>query len=285
MDYRLEAAFGLIVRNRREALTLSQAELARLLGCPQSNVSRLERGQRSPTLRELMSLAKALNTSISELLAELECGLAAREEPRSMVMESTVAYRVAPAFYETMASEDAVMAQLAAQGIRFLGKPTRPAVFKLGIEETLLAALKHAEDPRVFEALPALILRHAQVLDWSRLVSGAVMLQLQNRLGIAVAAALQLKQAAALREASSPERAVAPLAEGAAASVPEEAWDVLSEVHSRLAEARLDREEVVGPRPKSREGLEHLAKRTPPWLRAWRGLGSVDLESLRRHLA
>ena len=125
-------------------------------------------------------------------------------------------------------------------------------------------ALKHAHDPRVFEALPSLLVMHAQNLDWNRLTSGAFALHLQNLLGAAVAAALQMKK---LQE-----------------KVPVETWDFLQEVHGRLAEARLDREDVLGPKPKTQEALRFLVKRTPSWMRFWHVLGSADAESFSRHL-
>lgn len=264
MDSSLDRTFGGVVKKKREELGMSQTDLARKLGCPQSNVSRLESGLRSPNLRELVGLATALNTPLSDLLRDLEKNLSGPGDDHSMVSEPKVSYGSAPAFQEAQTNEEAVMAQLAAHGLRFLGKPVRPVVFKLPLEETLLAALRFAEEPRLFEALPSLVLRNAENLDWSRLVSGALVLQLQNRLGMVVAGALQLK--------------------GSAVDVPEDAWRALDEVHRRLAEARLDRKEVVGPRPRTHEAMEHLAKRTPPWLRAWHALGSVDLESLSRHL-
>lgn len=264
MNKELDRTFGGIVRNKREELGLSQADLARKLSCPQSKVSRLESGLRSPSLRELVSLAKALNTPLSDLLRNLEKDLSGPMDGHSIVSEPTVSYRSAPAFQEAQASEEAVMAQLAAHGLRFLGKTTRPAVFKLTLEETLLAALRFADEPRLFEALPSLVLRNAASLNWSQLVSGALMLQLQNRLGMVVAGALQLK--------------------GSAVNVPGSSWSTLDEVHRKLAEARLDRREVLGPRPRTQEATEHLAKRTPPWLKAWHVLGSVDTESLSRHL-
>jgi len=46
----------------------------------------------------------------------------------------------------------------------------------------------------------------------------------------------------------------------------------------------LDREEVIGPAPKTAEGYALLRRRTPPWLRFWHGLGTADMESFRRHL-
>lgn len=264
MDSSLDRTFGAVVRKKREELRMSQADLARKLGCPQSNVSRLESGLRSPNLRELVGLATGLNTPLSELLWDLESNLGGPSDGHSMVSEPKVSYGSAPAFQEAQASEEAVMAQLAAHGLRFLGKPPRSVVFKLTLEETLLAALRFAEEPRLFEALPSLVLRNASSLDWSRLVSGALMLQLQNRLGMVVAGALQLK--------------------GSAVDAPEGVWRTLDEVHRKLAEARLDRHEVVGPRPRTHEAMEHLSKRTPPWLKAWHALGSVDMESLCRHL-
>ena len=90
------------------------------------------------------------------------------------------------------------------------------------------------------------------------------MLQLQNRLGMVIAAALQLKNSAS--------------------DVPGDTWRVLDEVHQKLADARLDRQEFLGPKPRTHEGIEHLAKRTPPWLRAWHAFGSMDIQALSRHL-
>ena len=264
MDSNLDQTFGRVVRKLRDERGLSQLDLARKLGCPQSNVSRLESGSRSPTLKELFNLAKALNTPLSDLLRDLERNLSGPGDGHSMVAEPKMSYGSASTFHEAQASEDAVIAQLAAHGVRFLGGPSRPAVFKLSLEETLLAALRFAEDPRLFEALPALVVRNAESLDWSRLVSGAMLLQLQNRLGMVVAGALQLKSFAT--DAS------------------QDAWLVLDEVHAKLAEARLDRTEVVGPRPKTRTALDHLEGRTPPWLKAWHALSSIDLESMSRHL-
>lgn len=255
MDSSLDRTFGGVVRKKREELRLSQADLARKLGCPQSNVSRLESGLRSPNLRELVGLATALDTPLSDLLRDLEKNLGTSNGGHSTVSEPKVSYGSAAAFQEAQASEEAVMAQLAAHGLRFLGGPARPAVFKLTLEETLLAALRFADEPRLFEALPSLVLRNAASLDWSRLVSGALMLQLQNRLGMVVAGALQLK--------------------GAVTATTEDTRKILEEVHRKLAEARLDRHEVVGPRPRTHAAMEHLAKRTPPWLRAWHALGEV----------
>ena len=82
-----------------------------------------------------------------------------------MLREPTVPYRCVQALHETSASEESLMAQLAAHGVRYLGAPTRPAVFRLSLEDTLLSALRFAHDPRLFEALPALVIEGCLRLD------------------------------------------------------------------------------------------------------------------------
>jgi len=257
MNTRIDQVFGRVVRRRREKMAMSQAQLARKMGCPQASISRLERGRRSASLRELLSLARALRSSVSDLLAELEPALRP-STPAFKPRPEHPGTAFSPAFHAALVGEEAAISQLAAHGVSFPDGPARPAVFKLSLEETLLAALAHAHDARVFEALPALLARHAKGLDWSRLATGAFMLQFQNRLGAVVAGALELK---------------------ASLSAPRGAWETLREVHERLAKARLDREEVVGPRPKTEDGLQFLRERTPPWMRFWHLAGDVQIRS------
>ena len=105
---------------------MSQVDLARKLGCPQSGVSRLESGRRSPNLRELVGLAKALNTPLSDLLRELEGDFGMPRGGHSTLSEPAVSYGSIPAFHEAQASEEAVMAQLvigAVATIAVLGAP------------------------------------------------------------------------------------------------------------------------------------------------------------------
>lgn len=128
-----------------------------------------------------------------------------------------------------------------------------------------MAGLRFAGDPRVFEALPALVLRNVERLDWTKLAAGAYSLRLQNRLGMVLAAALRMK--------------------GSAEGVAADEWATLQRAHDALAEAKLDREEFLGPRPKTAQALAFLRDRTPPWLRFWHGTGSADLDGFRRHLA
>lgn len=64
--------FGKFVAQKRLALNLTQSELAAKIGNNPQNISRLERGEVSPTLYWTGQLAKAFNLSLSELVTELE---------------------------------------------------------------------------------------------------------------------------------------------------------------------------------------------------------------------
>jgi transcriptional regulator with XRE-family HTH domain len=63
---------GAVIRRRRAALSLSQEKLAELVGVHRTYVSVLELGQKSPTVAVFRSIATALGTAASELLAEAE---------------------------------------------------------------------------------------------------------------------------------------------------------------------------------------------------------------------
>jgi transcriptional regulator with XRE-family HTH domain len=257
-----DQAFGRLVRNKREVLGLSQMELSRQLKWPQAKVSRVEQGKRSVTFPEMLEVAKVSRCSVSELLGELESLFVVRPGTENEMPPKGAG--LTPGFSAAYESEDALLAHLERYGVRFLGGTHRPALVDLPVDEVVLAALRYAHDPRVFEALPALLLRNMDRVDWTKLVSGAYSLQLQNRLGMVVAAVLTLKDAAP--------------------DVDAKVWATLRGVHDTLAEAKLDREEVVGPRPKTEAALAHLRQRTPEWLSFWHGLGSADLESFRRYL-
>lgn len=257
-----DAALGQLLRDKRESFYLSQIDMCRKMKWPQAKVSRVERGRRSVTLPELLSLAGAFRCSVNDLLDELEARTP--NAPRAKPARPHEPTRLSTGFYAVCESEDALLSQLTRYGVRFLGGSTRPAFFDLPFDEVFLAALRFTHDPRVFEALPALLLRNVHRVDWTKLVSAAYSLRLQNRFGMVVAAALALK--------------------GSAKEVDAKTWTTLQGVHDTLAEAKLDREEVVGPRPKTEAALAFLRQRTPEWLRFWHGLGSADLESFRRHL-
>ena len=56
------------IKERRQSLCLSQAELAQKLHCTQAALSQYENGNREPGLQELKQIALALNTSTDYLL-------------------------------------------------------------------------------------------------------------------------------------------------------------------------------------------------------------------------
>lgn len=255
-------AFGRLLRDKRKQGNLSQAGLAHKTGWPQTTVSRVEQGTRSVTLSELLQVACVFGVSASDLLAELPVYETANSA--GAVREPAASYSFNPGFAAAYADESAMLSQLARYGVRFLGVKVRPALAALPLEETILAALRYATEPRIFEALPGLLISNSEHMDWGKLVSGAYSLQLQNRLGMAVAAAMQLKG----------------LAKGTAPAV----WSALKSAHEALAGGKLDREEVLGVRPKTPEALALLHSRTPAWLAFWHGLGSADPRAFVRYL-
>ncbi|MDC3956886.1 helix-turn-helix transcriptional regulator [Polyangium jinanense] len=64
------ARLGARLRARREALGLSQAELAEKVDISANYVGVLERGLKLPTLDTLVALAKALDVPVADLLGE-----------------------------------------------------------------------------------------------------------------------------------------------------------------------------------------------------------------------
>ncbi len=67
-----EECFGMALRERRQSQGLTQEELACKSGYHPTYIGQLERGKKSPSLRAMVSLAIALNTSGSELLRRVE---------------------------------------------------------------------------------------------------------------------------------------------------------------------------------------------------------------------
>lgn len=63
--------FGKRVREVRQERGLSQMALADLLQVTTTYIGRIERGERSPSLPTIARLAKALETSVSELCREI----------------------------------------------------------------------------------------------------------------------------------------------------------------------------------------------------------------------
>jgi transcriptional regulator with XRE-family HTH domain len=71
----LAKVFGQVLKQRREALNLSQEELAFEAGLHRTYISLLERGVKSPTLNVLFRLAEALDIPPSQFIQEIEVQL------------------------------------------------------------------------------------------------------------------------------------------------------------------------------------------------------------------
>jgi transcriptional regulator with XRE-family HTH domain len=68
-------AFGKLVAGLRRASQLSQEELAERAALHRTYVSQVERGLKSPTIITLLRLSKALDTTPSKLIRQLEAEL------------------------------------------------------------------------------------------------------------------------------------------------------------------------------------------------------------------
>lgn len=68
----LQQQFGTVLHRRCEAAGLSQEALAGQANLHRKYFGLLERGQRMPSIQVVQKLATALDTTMSELLAEVE---------------------------------------------------------------------------------------------------------------------------------------------------------------------------------------------------------------------
>ncbi len=59
---------GIRILKRRQALGLSQDELAERMGITRPNIGRIERGQQNVTVRTMCRLAEALETTLHDLM-------------------------------------------------------------------------------------------------------------------------------------------------------------------------------------------------------------------------
>jgi len=68
-------AFGKLIAGLRRVAELSQEELAERAALHRTYVSQVERGLKSPTIVTLLRLSRALNTTPSKLMRQLETEL------------------------------------------------------------------------------------------------------------------------------------------------------------------------------------------------------------------
>ncbi|NEP00968.1 MAG: helix-turn-helix transcriptional regulator [Symploca sp. SIO2E9] len=71
----INEALGQVLVKYRTLAKISQEELADRAGIHRTYVSQIERGLKSPTLSVLFQISRALNTTASVLIAEVEQAL------------------------------------------------------------------------------------------------------------------------------------------------------------------------------------------------------------------
>lgn len=71
------------LKELREEYGETQAEVAALLGISGNAITKYEKGQREPSLKNLKKLASHFNVSVDELLADIEVEPTQKREPRS----------------------------------------------------------------------------------------------------------------------------------------------------------------------------------------------------------
>ncbi len=76
------AALGKLLRERRQALGISQEELSSRSGLDRTYISGVERGVRNPSLTALIKVATGLGVSVSGLLDGLEARIEEGEHDR-----------------------------------------------------------------------------------------------------------------------------------------------------------------------------------------------------------
>jgi transcriptional regulator with XRE-family HTH domain len=65
-------ALGIVVRSHRQAIGLSQEELAECAGLHRTYIGSIERGERNVSVDNIYTIAQALGTSAGELLTEAD---------------------------------------------------------------------------------------------------------------------------------------------------------------------------------------------------------------------
>ena len=75
----IREALGSVVRSHRQAIGISQEELAECAGLHRTYIGSIERGERNVSLDNIDVIARALGTSAGELLTEADKFLNTRE--------------------------------------------------------------------------------------------------------------------------------------------------------------------------------------------------------------
>ena len=71
----IQAVFGESVRTQRTSAGMTQADLAKLTGITQEEISRIENGRVNLTIRKMTRLAKVLDGNLGKMLGDALNGL------------------------------------------------------------------------------------------------------------------------------------------------------------------------------------------------------------------
>jgi CheY-like chemotaxis protein/DNA-binding Xre family transcriptional regulator len=85
----LLGAIGKVIRKRREALGISQTELAERAGLHRTYINNIEGGSKNISIDSLKGIADALNTNISELLSSAEATEDAKPAIKVLLVEDS----------------------------------------------------------------------------------------------------------------------------------------------------------------------------------------------------
>ena len=66
-----EVAFGIVLKNFRKNNNLSQEKLSEVSDLDRTYISLLERGQRQPSLKTILSISKAMGVTATELISNV----------------------------------------------------------------------------------------------------------------------------------------------------------------------------------------------------------------------
>lgn len=79
---KINQSIGFIIRRHRESMGMSQEALADAIGLHRTYIGAIERGERNPSLKNIVRITSVLPITLSDLFKELETDLAIKGKSR-----------------------------------------------------------------------------------------------------------------------------------------------------------------------------------------------------------